>query len=329
VVPSVPDSADPLAKPWTTAATSLDGRAHTRQITEGQSHKDIRTCFLYAFYSRASSGWTSSVQYRVWRTADRVVVVESQCYVNNPNASALNVQPAEARQRASVIRPNRSFQPRQSGIDVGEDCKLQYSPASTRIRALTSPTVCWHGGEMRAKTSVLTLTLCFLAAGVCFASDAQMGTWKLNEAKSKLAAAMPKNSTIVFEASGDSVKVTIDGTDSAGKPTHNEWTGKFDGKDYPVTGDPNSDARSYKQLDDHTLEFTIKKGEKVTITGPSCGVGGWEDPHGHSEWNRSAGQEVQKHLCVRQAVAECLLREMLTTVVPFRSFSKGRAFVDG
>jgi hypothetical protein len=121
---------------------------------------------------------------------------------------------------------------------------------------------------MKAKTSVLMLALCFVAGAVCFASDAtQMGTWKLNEAKSKLAAGMPKNSTVVFEAAGDNVKVTIDGTDAEGKPAHNEWTGKLDGTDSPVTGDPNSDARSYKHIDDRTLEFTIKKGGKVTITG--------------------------------------------------------------
>jgi hypothetical protein len=120
---------------------------------------------------------------------------------------------------------------------------------------------------MKTRTSVLTLVLCLLAGAVCFASDAQMGTWTLNEAKSKLAAGMPKNSAIVLEAAGDNIKVTIDGTDPAGKPAHSEWTGKLDGKDYPVTGDPNSDARSYKQIDDHTLEFIIKKGEKVTVTG--------------------------------------------------------------
>ena len=120
---------------------------------------------------------------------------------------------------------------------------------------------------MRVKTSVLTLALCFVAGAVCFASDAQMGTWTLNEAKSKLAAGMPKNSTIVFEAAGDSIRVAIDGTDGEGKPAHNEWTGKLDGKDCPVTGDPNSDARSYKRIDDRTLEFTIKKGGTVTITG--------------------------------------------------------------
>jgi uncharacterized protein (AIM24 family) len=66
---------------------------------------------------------------------------------------------------------------------------------------------------------------------------------------------------------GDNVKVTVDGIDGAGKPTHNEWTGKFDGKDYPVTGDPTSDARSLKTVDDHTLELTVKKDGKVTING--------------------------------------------------------------
>jgi len=40
-----------------------------------------------------------------------------------------------------------------------------------------------------------------------------MGTWKLNEAKSKIGAGSPKNSTVVYEAAGDSVKVTVDGTD--------------------------------------------------------------------------------------------------------------------
>jgi hypothetical protein len=94
-----------------------------------------------------------------------------------------------------------------------------------------------------------------------------MGTWKLNEAKSKLAAGAPKNHTVVYEAAGDSVKVTVDGMDADGKALHTEWTGKFDGKDYPVTGDPTSDMRSYKQINDHTLEITTKKDGKVAATG--------------------------------------------------------------
>lgn len=120
--------------------------------------------------------------------------------------------------------------------------------------------------HMKTRTMVVTLALCFVAAGVCFASP-QMGTWKLNEGKSKLDPGVPKNNTVVYEAAGNNVKVTVDGTDADGKATHNEWTGKFDGKDYPVTGDPTSDSRSYKKVDDRTLELTVKKDGKVTASG--------------------------------------------------------------
>ena len=121
--------------------------------------------------------------------------------------------------------------------------------------------------DMKTRSIGLTVALCFLAAAACFASDAQMGTWKLNEAKSKLARGMGKNKNVVYAAAGDKVKVTVDGTDSAGKPAHNQRTGKFDGKDYPVTGDPTSDSRSYKKVNDHTLDLTVKKGGKITSTG--------------------------------------------------------------
>jgi hypothetical protein len=45
-----------------------------------------------------------------------------------------------------------------------------------------------------------------------------MGTWKLNEAKSTFASGATKNSTVVYEAAGDNVKVTVGGTDKDGKP---------------------------------------------------------------------------------------------------------------
>src|SRR6266550_2455443 len=123
------------------------------------------------------------------------------------------------------------------------------------------------GEDMRTKTIVLTLVLCFVAAAVCFADDAFTGTWKLNEAKSKMVPNASKNNTVVYEAAGDNVKITVDGIGSDGKPTHDEWTGKFDGKDYPVTGNPNSDMRSYTKIDEHTLEFNVKKGGKITTSG--------------------------------------------------------------
>src|SRR5271168_98890 len=121
---------------------------------------------------------------------------------------------------------------------------------------------------MRTRTILLTVAALFAATLVCFAAeDVNMGTWKLNEGKSKIPAGATKNNTVVYEAAGDSVKVTIDGVNGAGKATHNEWTGKFDGKDYAVTGDPTSDMRSYKRVNAHTMTFTIKKGDKVTASG--------------------------------------------------------------
>jgi len=120
---------------------------------------------------------------------------------------------------------------------------------------------------MKARTIGTTLALCLVGAALCLAADGFLGTWKLNDAKSKLAPGTAKNSTVVYSTMGDNMMVTIDGTDAAGKPMHNEWMGKFDGKDYPVTGDSTSDARSIKNVDDHTLTFTVKKGDKVLFTG--------------------------------------------------------------
>ena len=120
---------------------------------------------------------------------------------------------------------------------------------------------------MKLTVIALGLTMFFLGAVVCSADSPQMGTWKLNEAKSKFSAGAAKNNTVVYEAAGDQIKVTVDGTDGAGAATHNEWTGKFNGRFYAVTGDPTSDMRSYKVLNSHTMLLTIKKDGKVTITG--------------------------------------------------------------
>lgn len=120
---------------------------------------------------------------------------------------------------------------------------------------------------MKTRSILMTMALCCVALAVSAADNPNMGTWKLNEAKSKLAAGMMKNTTVVYTADGDNVKVTTDGSTADGKPLHTEWTGKFDGKDYPLTGDPSADTRAYKQVDDHTLTLENKKGGTVTTTG--------------------------------------------------------------
>jgi len=121
---------------------------------------------------------------------------------------------------------------------------------------------------MKARAALLVLAMCLVGAASSYGADnGFVGTWKLNEAKSKIGAGQAKNSTVVYEMSGDSVKCTIDGTGPDGAAIHNEWTGKFDGRDYPVTGDPSEDTRAYKQVSAHELTLTVKKGDKVTETG--------------------------------------------------------------
>jgi hypothetical protein len=120
---------------------------------------------------------------------------------------------------------------------------------------------------MKGIVVLFTLAALFVGVTVCLADSPHMGTWKLNEAKSKLSPGSPKNNTVVYETAGDSVKVTVDGVDGEGNPSHNEWTGKFDGKFYAVTGDPTSDMRSYKVIDNNTLSLTAQKSGKDTLTG--------------------------------------------------------------
>jgi hypothetical protein len=120
---------------------------------------------------------------------------------------------------------------------------------------------------MKLRVIPLALLIVLLGTVLSFADDPNLGTWKLNEAKSKFGPNSSKNHTVVYQVDGESVKVTVDGTAPDGSATHNEWTGKFDGKDYPVTGDATSDTRAYTHVNAHTLSLTAKKNGKVTMTG--------------------------------------------------------------
>ena len=98
--------------------------------------------------------------------------------------------------------------------------------------------------------------------------DPFLGTWVLNIAKSKYTPGPPpKSNTSVYEVAGQGVKVTTKGTHAAGKPTMTLYTANYDGKDYPVTGNPGWDGTTLKREDTNTVEFTRKKAGKVVQTG--------------------------------------------------------------
>lgn len=122
---------------------------------------------------------------------------------------------------------------------------------------------------MKLKAVLFAFALIFASAVVASAQDPNIGTWKLNEAKSRFAKGATKNHTVVYESAGDldTTKVIVDGTAADGSSIHSEWTGKFNGVYYPVTGDANSDSRMYSRVNKNTLSITAKKDGKVTMTG--------------------------------------------------------------
>ena len=122
---------------------------------------------------------------------------------------------------------------------------------------------------IKTRIAAVALALSFVATAACFAANPHMGTWKLNEAKSKLAPGMGKNITVVYAAMKDEMKVTVDGVDKDGKPTHSVWVGKADGKAYKSKGNLPWDAAVYKVVNDRTYEITTMKDGKVFGTGTS------------------------------------------------------------
>lgn len=111
---------------------------------------------------------------------------------------------------------------------------------------------------------VVSVALCAQGA---LAKSPLFGTWKLDPAKSTFSPGpAPKSQTAKLDAVEGGMRTVADRIEADGSLTHFEWTVKFDGKDYPVTGDPGRDAVSVRKIDDYTLEITNKKAGKTTTT---------------------------------------------------------------
>src|SRR5258708_13228615 len=116
---------------------------------------------------------------------------------------------------------------------------------------------------MNIRIAVAAVAVSCIATAGCVAANPHIGTWKLNEAKSKLAPGMGKNRTVVYAEQGDKIKVTVDGVDKDGKPTHSVWVGKFDGKAYPAKGNLSWNSSAYKVVNDRTNHTTTMKHAKA------------------------------------------------------------------
>jgi hypothetical protein len=121
---------------------------------------------------------------------------------------------------------------------------------------------------MNTKALILLLAVCLTAGSTSFAENANIGKWEMKARREQIELGMGKDITITCApAFPFRVKVISEGIDAKGRPVHIEWVGRFNGRDYAVTGDPNSDMRSYTKVDDHTLNFAMKKSGKVVGRG--------------------------------------------------------------
>ena len=103
---------------------------------------------------------------------------------------------------------------------------------------------------IKTRIAVLAAALSFTAVVACFAANPHMGTWKLNEAKSKLAPGMGKNTAVTYTEQGDKIKVTVDGVDKDGKVL---WTGRI-----TVSADGKSRTVAVNGTDAQGKKFTAK-----------------------------------------------------------------------
>ena len=113
------------------------------------------------------------------------------------------------------------------------------------------------------RIATVTVPLSFMLTAVSFAANPYIGTWKFDEAKSKLRPGVTENSTVTYSEQGDKIRATAEATDKDGKPIHSVWLGKFDGKAYPVKGNPFHNAESYRVINDHTAFIQGFKDGKV------------------------------------------------------------------
>ena len=103
---------------------------------------------------------------------------------------------------------------------------------------------------------------------VAQSADPWVGTWKVNLDKSTYSPG-PKPTTaavVRMDSAQGGVKVTIDGADPQGKPTHVELNGKFDGKDAPAPAAPTPNSTdTFKRMDARSFEIVAKTDGKPTV----------------------------------------------------------------
>ena len=124
---------------------------------------------------------------------------------------------------------------------------------------------------MKAEVISLVLAMFTICLGLWGQQDPQMGTWKLNVAKSKYSPGpSPRSGTITIEPYGtDGLKVAIELLNAQGERLTIGYSPRFDGKEYPRietgAGAVSGQTVTVKRMDAHTIErIAYLAGKKLT-----------------------------------------------------------------
>jgi hypothetical protein len=105
-----------------------------------------------------------------------------------------------------------------------------------------------------------------LASTAADAKDPLVGSWQLDLEKSTFDPGPgPKGQMRTYSHTGDVEKLTARGIGADGKPTLVQYSARYDGKDYPITGSSGGDLIALRRIDELTTESTQKRGGKPVI----------------------------------------------------------------
>lgn len=124
---------------------------------------------------------------------------------------------------------------------------------------------------MRTRFLPLLLAMFAVSASLWGQQDPQMGTWKLNVAKSKFSPGPPPQSqTVTTELYGtDGVKLSLEALNARGEKFAIQYSAKYDGKEYPRietgAGAVSGQTVTLQRLDARTIErIAYLAGKKLT-----------------------------------------------------------------
>jgi len=111
---------------------------------------------------------------------------------------------------------------------------------------------------------LIAAALCALSSlAAAQGTDRLAGTWRLNVAQSKYAAAPPRSQTTTLHGMDGGLHEVVERVNADGTTTKWEVVAKYDGRDVPVKGDPSRDTVAMTKVDQNTVDIVNKKAGAV------------------------------------------------------------------